>query len=154
MILNKIDDPRDNLEKARRNELVRFAHACGLETITQEMPAILIRRELRSKGLTNISIPRRVLGAQNQNGPAVPPDQKAVEVNAADDLARQFRQQAPPPPRPPAKPTRLVERPKQEINLLRDECKRLGIKMDRRDRKDSLKAKIAAHGKDTSQRSQ
>lgn len=150
MILNKIDDPRDNLEKARRPELVRFAQSKGLHNITEAMPAILIRRELRSRGLTNIQIPRRVLGSQNQNGAtmpaAMPADQKVVEVNAEDDLARQFRQQPPPPSE--ERPRRLVERPRQEINVLRDTCKRLGIKMGRRDNLDSLKAKIEAHGKD------
>ena len=50
MILNKIDDPRDNLEKAHRRELVLFAQAQGVSEITEHMPAILIRRTLRAKG--------------------------------------------------------------------------------------------------------
>lgn len=163
MLLNKIEDPRDNLEKAKLGELVRFANANGLRHVTYDMPAILIRQELRSRNLTNIQIPRRPLGAQNQ-GPAMAPSpppapSNVVEVNAAADLARQYAQQqaqpTPPPlpkvtPRPEPKFKRLVPRPRQEINILRDECKRLGIKMDRRDRLPDLKAKIEAHGKNAS----
>ena len=78
LVLNKIDDPRDNLEKARRMELYRFAKEHGLD-VTEEMPAILIRYELRRRGLTNIKIPVRILGAQNQGqaiGPAVQPQRR------------------------------------------------------------------------------
>lgn len=156
MILNKIDDPRDNLERARQAELVRFAQSHGLKHITDQVPAILIRAELRQRGLTNIRIPPRPLGATNQPNPIAPgPGAKIVEVNAAADLARQFAQQQarPPDPHPikPERPKRLVERPKSEINRLRDQCKALGIKMDRRDRMPDLKAKIEAHGKNAAQ---
>jgi len=155
MILNKIDDPRDNLERARQSELIRFAQANGLKHVTEQMPAILIRAELRARGMTNIRIPRRDLGSTlnslrqyAESSPAA----KIVEVNAAADLARQWaEQQARPPEPPPAKPDkpkRLVERPRSEINQLRDECKRLNIKMERRDNMATLKAKIEAHGKD------
>ncbi len=166
--LKSIDDPRDNLEKAHRPELVRFARANGLTHITEDMPAILIRHELRTRRLTNIRIPPRPLGAQ-QNHPdalaASPQPQNVVEVNAAADLARQYEQQLanqrePEPEsiqraRPPKYPNRLKPRPPQEINQLRDECKRLGIKMERRDGKAQLKAKIEAHrGQNAAQRSQ
>lgn len=147
MILNKIDDPRDNLEKAHRMELVKFAHAQGVKDITEHMPAILIRAHLRAKGLTNIRITPRPLGAQNV-APAPGPEQKVPTIDAAADLARQFAAQQPAPSRSKKPPRfkRLVERPKQEINVLRDKCKELGIHMDRRDRKDDLKRKIEAHG--------
>lgn len=147
MILNKIDDPRDNLEKAHRMELVRFAHAQGATEITEHMPAILIRAHLRAKGLTNIRITPRPLGAQNV-APAPGPDQKVPTIDAAADLARQFAAQQPAPSRSkkPPRYQRLVERPKSEINKMRDYCKAHGIKMDRRDRKDDLKRKIEEHG--------
>lgn len=155
MILNKIDDPRDSLEKAHRLELVKFAHAHGVKEITELMPAILIRRTLRAKGLTNIHIPPRALGQQNQAAPVPNGNEKGVTMDAEADLARQYQAQAAPQPQikraRPAKYKRLRERPPQEINLLRDECKRLGIHMDRRDRKDDLKRKIAEHGQDASQ---
>ena len=165
MFLNKIDDPRDNLDKARRQELIRFAHAHGLKHITGDHPAILIREELRNKGLTNISIQPRPLGAQNQANPLPPgteqPGAKVITAGASADLARQFAlqqaQPAPPPLKPKAptaKPPRLVEKPKQEMNTLREDCKRLGIKIDRKDKKADLKAKIEAHGKNASQQRQ
>ncbi len=157
MFLNKIDDPRDNLEKARRMELAEFAAVHRVTEITQDMPAILMRKILRSKGLTQIPAPSRPLGNQNQphvrpmykNGLAVPQaparalDQpKVVESDATDDLARQYRSQ---PARPPKYPRRLVERPKSKINQMRDYCKEHGIKMDRRDRMPDLERKIEAH---------
>lgn len=151
MILNKTDDPRDNLEKARQSELIRFAQACGLKHVTERMPAILIRQELRQRNLTNIQIPRRVLGATQQPNALVsaPADAKIVEVNAASDLARQYAQQQARAPEPqpvtPQKPQRLKERPRSEINQMRDYCKANGIKMERRDGMASLKAKIEAH---------
>lgn len=154
MILNKIDDPRDNLEKAHRMELVKFARAHGLNHISEQMPAILIRQELRSRNLTNIRIPPRPLGAQS-HPPAMADaaqPQNVVQVNAAADLARQYASQLPqqasppPPPKQNGRFKRLVERPKSEINQLRDQCKALGIKMGRRDNMAILKAKIEAHG--------
>ena len=146
MILNKIDDPRDNLEKAHRLELVKFAHAHGMSEISEVMPAILIRSHLRAKGLTNIRITPRPLGSQNAALTAGP-EQKVAEIDAAADLARQFAAQQAPhrQTKKPQRFQRLVERPKSEINKLRDECKRLGIHMERRDRMPDLKAKIEAH---------
>lgn len=156
--LHRIDDPRDRLDKARLWQLIDHARRNGITVVDgmaiDTAPAILIRRELRKRRLTNIQITPPPLGSL----PAAPvTSDEAVGVDAADDLARQFKTQPPPPPRAPApqpeikraKPPkyqqRLVPRPPQEINLLRDECKRLGIKMDRRDGKEALKAKIEAH---------
>ena len=157
-------DPRDNLEKARQIELIRFAQSCGLRHITETMPAILIRAELRARNLTNIKIPHRPIGATNhpQAMATAPADAKIVEVNAAADLARQYAQQQARQPEPqpvvPQKPQRLKERPRSAINQMRDYCKANGIKMERRDGMASLKAKIEAHkaqnGKDLPQRSQ
>ena len=149
MILNKIDDPRDNLEKAHRRELVLFAHAQGVTEITEHMPAILIRRTLRAKGLTNIRIPPRTLGQQAGTPGPGGSQQEVPSIDAADDLARQFAAEQ---TARPAMRKRLVERPRSEINKLRDTCKELGIKMERRDRMPDLKAKIEAHsGKNAAQ---
>jgi hypothetical protein len=161
--LHKIDDPRDNLERAKRPELARYAKASGISEFTfngmtfkvDEAPAIVTRQFLRARGLTNIRVPHRPLGAQNAvPASATPQPSNAVAVDAAADLARQFQTQtlhpAPSQPAqaaPPARPKRLVERPRSEINLLRDECKAKGIKMERRDNLATLKAKIEAHGK-------
>jgi hypothetical protein len=155
MFLKKIDDPRDNLAKARRWELQQFAEANRVSEVKPDMPATLMRNILRSKGLTQIPVPDRPLGNTNQphprpmyqNGLAVanpkarprPEQPQGVEIDAEADLARQYQTKK------PARPPRLVERPKSEINKLRDECKALGIKMGRRDAKPDLKAKIEAH---------
>lgn len=150
MLLNRIDDPRDNLEKAHRLELVKFAHAQGVTEITEHMPAILIRRMLRAKGLTNIRIPPRALGQQAGTSAPNGSQQEVPSIDAADDLARQFAAEqaaarhAGKLAREPIR-KRLVERPKSEINKLRDICKERGIKMERRDRMPDLKAKIEAH---------
>lgn len=155
MILNRIEDPRDNLEKAHRLELVRFAHAQGVTEITEHMPAILIRAQLRARGLTNIRIPPRDLGQQNQPGTLTPKSgDKVVELDAMADLARQFQAETLPPSGKQKRYVRLVERPKSKINLLRDQCKALGIHMDRRDRMPDLERKIAEHGKNAPQRNQ
>jgi hypothetical protein len=159
MLLKSIEDNRSNLQRATRWELYQFAQANGVKEIVHDMPATVMRQILINKRITNIKIPNRPLGAQSQP-PAVQqtrpasPDQKVVEVDADADLVRQWTQQKaapepePEPPvkhaRPPKYPKRLKARPPQEINQLRDECKRLKIKMDRRDTKKRLKEKIAA----------
>lgn len=144
MQLNRIDDPRDPLSKARRSELVKYARANGVKEIVPDMPALLMRDILRRRGLTRPPIPNRPLGAQVQNGlPAVAAgtQQSGVEADALADLARQYQQQRQPPA--PLAPTSMG------INELRAECKRLGIKLSRRDNMNSMREKIGAHGKDT-----
>jgi len=148
MQLNRIDDPRDPLSKARRDELRRYARKNGIE-VHPDMPALLLRDLLRQRGLTRPPIPNRPLGAQVQNGlPALPSggQQNGVEADAIADLARQYQQQRQPPP--PLAPSTMG------INELRAECKRLGIKLERRDNMNSMREKIGAHGKDTSERGQ
>jgi len=145
MILNKIEDPRDNLEKATRRELFLFARENKVSDISDEMPAILMRDILRRRGLTRIRIPPRPLGAMNGGGkgsagPAVP-ETNGVEADAIADLARQWAQQArAPEAQEPAAPTLAT----MDINALRRVCKAEGIPMGRRDRMPDLVAKIEA----------
>lgn len=158
--LKRIDDPRDNLERARKPELVKYAKANGVTAVQgvdidhPAMAAMLIRRALREKGLTRIVVPPRPLGGT----PAPAAQQNVPATDAAADMARQLQEHiaAPPPPPPPTPiaPKRLVERPRSEINSLRDECKRLGVKMERGDNLQTLKAKIAAHGQNASEQRQ
>ncbi len=108
LVLKSIDDSRDSLDKARRKELERFAKANGVGDIKQGMPAILMRRILRAKGLTNIQIPKRILGFPEPGSAppgfeppvsALPGDltagavQGGDSVDAADDLERQWMEQ-------------------------------------------------------------
>jgi hypothetical protein len=159
--LHRIDDPRDSLSKARRPELLRFAQAHGL-AVNEAMPADDykdehghvrpgIRTMLREKGLTKISIPSRPLGKDGRH--VIPPAPKAVppsndnntvtltrdelHIMIQNAVAAAVQQKQEPAPR-------LVERPRSEINQLRDECKALGIKMERKDNIETLTAKIAA----------
>lgn len=115
-ILKSIEDPRDSLDKARRVELVPFAKTHGLN-VDENTPAILIRHMLRQKGVHRIAIPERVLGGQ------APGNDRANDIDAVADLARQYQNSS-------------------DINSLRAECKRLGIKLSRRDTMDSMRAKI------------
>lgn len=157
MQLNRIDDPRDPLSKATRGELRRFAKSIGhynfvysgMNWTAESAPATITRAFLRSIGQTRIKIPNRPLGSQVQNGlPATPAmaSQNGVEADALADLARQYQQQRQPPA--PLAPTAMG------INELRAECKRLGIKLSRRDNMNSMREKIEAHAKDTFERDQ
>lgn len=132
-VLKRIDDPRSNLEKARRFELVAYAHANGLTDVHENMPAMLIRRRLYERNLTRIPVNAPPLGVPAGVPSAPSPDTPAYEVDAVADLERQFKQQSKPA--------------KSGINELRAECKRLGIKLSRRDNMHTMKAKIESHGK-------
>jgi hypothetical protein len=151
MILNKIDDPRTPLDKARRRELYDFARQNGVTEITDQTPAIIARSILRQRGLTRIVIPPRPLGAQNQPGTGLKyqnhmqapggPQQTGVEADMVADLARQFantQRQA---------PADGADKPlsKWSINELGAEMKRLNIHRDRRDNMKTMREKIEAH---------
>jgi len=112
MILDRIIDPRDNLEKARRCELEHYARANGVGEIDPNMPAQLMRRILRAKGLTQIAVPNRPLGAVNARPLLPDPTQAArgeadgataseavAEIAAEDDLARQWKLNSSPLPK-------------------------------------------------------
>ena len=151
-------DPRDGLSKTRRRELVQIAHANGYLDITEDWPADGIRWELRKRGITKIiPVPRRKLGsnAQERTFPpgkapshAAPPaasGNENVEVDATEDLMRQWKEQqnaAPPPSAAPAVETKPIE--KMAINELRKECQRLNVPMGRRDNTESLRTKVKA----------
>lgn len=165
MILNKTEDHRDALGRMRRRQLVELAHANGHADITETMAADDytddngrtipgIRTLLRQRGVRGVRTPNPPLGARGRHETrailppkpptAAPPKQpSATSDEWAEFQAWKASQQAPAPA--PLKPPRLVPRPPQEINLLRDECKRLGIPMGRRDGKAQLKAKLEAH---------
>lgn len=138
----KQDDPRDALEKATRDELVQFAHAKGQSDISEMMPAVVIRKTLRERGLTNINIPNRPLGAYTNSaklfglvdGPPVPPQSQPQQQKAldADELLMaewKNKQESP-----------AVE--SMTMGELRAHCKRVGIKMARTDNMETLKAKL------------
>lgn len=176
MQLLKIQDPRDNLEKARLLELVRFAESHNVAEVKPTMPAQLIRLVLRNKGLFDIHIPSRPLGqaADVRESSATP--ENLVEVLAEDNLWKQWNrsQAAEKDAKPEKKWMKEVELPLGAQNLeildgeealekfqgdidlmkmteLRKACKAKGIKMKRTDKMVDLKAKL---NEDTSECSQ
>lgn len=148
MILNRIEDPRSPLQKARRIELVAFAHQHGMTDITEQMPADLIRAKLRAKNLTHIKVNAKPLGAAGdarQTQQAAP--ERGVEIDYEADLERQFMAES---TRPVSAIPKRQDVGSMGINELRAECKRLNIKLSRRDNMASMKFKIENHGKDAS----
>lgn len=136
MQLLSITDPRDNLEKANRDELEKFAKEKGVEEIKEGMPAILMRRILRSRGLVSVTVPNRPLGfyegGKSYGGEAIT-DTQINSVNADDALEQGWKKEQEKP----------VSTPKEMgIRELRSECKRRGIKMARTDNMDTLRAKL------------
>lgn len=131
--LLRVDDPRDNLEKARLGELEKFARANNVE-FKQGLPAMVLRKILRSKGLVTIAIPPRVLGQYQPNpGEAITSapitSGQGIETDAAADLAKQHAAQ---------------EKPVDQMTIteLRQACKKRGIKMARTDNMAALRTKL------------
>ena len=136
MQLLTIEDPRDNLQKATRWELIDFAKANGID-IPGDAPAIYTMKVLRSRGLTNIKIPNRPLG-MNAGAGEVMTDEAfgegadATVVNADDDLIRQFESQK-----------AETDVSKMLMPDLRKACKARGIKMARTDNLKTLREKLS-----------
>lgn len=145
--LLKIDDPRDALERARKPELLAFARANGLgAVITDAMPAMLMRRELRRLNITRITVPQRTLGMSEQASRAAParpslPSSALADdgptVDAEDDLARQLAAAA--AVEAATKPKTLDE---MTYNELRKEGVRLGARLNRSDRLEVIREKV------------
>jgi len=136
MQLLSITDPRDNLEKANRDELARFAREKGISEIKDEMPAILMRKILRGRGLVNIAVPNRPLGfyegGKNYGGEAIT-DTQISSVNSDDVLEQGWQHEQKP---------EVVSPNDMGIRELRKECKRRNIRMARTDNIQSLRAKL------------
>lgn len=150
----RIDDPRDALQRARMKDIIRFAREKNINEIDPEMPAMLARPIIRGKGLAGAfaawaraNVHFAPLGSAPQR-PAVTSDQAAA-VDAEADLAAQWAAN-----RKQDLDTGRTKRPERHnpMNELRAEAKKLGIKIDRRDNVERLRAKVEAHGKDATQR--
>jgi hypothetical protein len=95
------DDPRSPLEKARRTELVVFARQNNIDDISADMPAPLMRKILRSRGITNIGIAAPPLGQ--------------IGRHVIDPLGKTRRRGSPPPSNgKPTKRSQVRETPEQE----------------------------------------
>lgn len=148
MQLKRIDDPRDALDKANRKELENFAKAAGVVEVQPGMPAMLMRRILRSKGLNRITIPERTLGML-PGQQAVPDDIPGVEIDSTDDLMQQWQQQAPEPqpaPQPQQRP-RYSDMPigGMTFNEMRWACQELGIVLKATYKKEDYQRLLREH---------
>lgn len=159
MILNKIEDPRSNLDKTKRRELVEGIRALGVEQfefngvqfpLDPWPPAIIMRAYLRGRGVMRVdNVPVRTLGSsepsrtgryENKLQPSRPTSQ-GVDADTVSDLARQWPQQAlPAGPEKPQEPVKPV--PDMTMAELRKACKARGIPMARKDNMESLRAKL------------
>ena len=163
--VKKIDDPRDDLDKARRREMLDYAKKNNIQGIKPGMPALMMRRILRGLGINSIPIPRRVLGIPEPGSaplghkpptphgiaPAVPGKQGGPAVDAGDDLMRQWEQQE----QTPAALEPAVERkasPLAEFQEARRLCKERGIPVLRTDKLADLKTKL--NDQDSAERGQ
>lgn len=126
MQLQKIIDPRDNLEKLRRTELYRLAKSEGLSDIEPGMPAILMRRMLRDRGIRDVPDPNRPLGGVSN----IEHLQKEIEEEPvrADDLLKSAYET-----------DKLAQMP---FFALRRLCKDRGIAFSRTDKKPVLIGKL------------
>lgn len=133
--LRRVDDPRDNLEKATRPELAKFAAAHGVKEITPSMPAILMRDKLRRLGLINIQIPPRPLGQPVSHGSVIAAKtapENVVTNDAVSDLEKQWQSEQ-------QEKTGYETWTRAEMAK---ECKRRGIKMQRTDSKEQLRERL------------
>lgn len=141
MQLNKIDDPRSNLQRARRRQLVEFAHSKGMTEITEQMDADLIRERLMQKGFTQIPVNAYRLGhaGRHETRPLGPRQTPQAQPGMDADELREFRAwQA------QRKPEGSLDT--MGITDLRKACKAKGIAMARTDNMASLREKLKAHG--------
>jgi hypothetical protein len=163
LILREITDPRDALAKARRYELFQFAKANGVTEIIHAMPANIMRKILRSRGLTNIRIPQRTLGVVVPTGVSSssqsPVDEHTVSIDAEEDMLRQFNaaMKNPVEPQQNVREQRKMFKPRRHLwrelkvdemkmNDMRFACGELGIAMSRHDRKPVLREKLINYG--------
>jgi len=138
-ILQRVDDDRDNLMKMTRDELRDLGKQHGID-LPPDLPHSDLTSNpqpnmvaiLRARGIAGRDMSHRVLGSmqpviselkyRNQIIPKAPPP--VIQPQRWED------EREPPP---------VAE---MTMGQLRKECKRLGIKMDRRDNMNTLRDKL------------
>lgn len=145
MYLNRIDDPRDALQRARLNDIVRFAKEKNIAEISPEMPAMVARPIIRGKGLAGDfarwareNVHFKPLGSAPER--PVTSDQ-ATAVDADADIAAQWAAN-----RQRDLETGKTKRPPRNNPMaeLRLKARELGIRVDRRDNVKTLREKVEA----------
>jgi len=137
--ITRIEDPRDNLEKADRDQLYRFAVRMGVKEIDDRMymggnAASLMRMILRQRGYTNIGVPQHQLGMPRGTSIEQP---SGNPPQMLDDMLKEQLKTALEKPAPKA-----VEVKELTMWELRKECKARGIKMQRTDNLKTLREKL------------
>ena len=141
MQLNKIQDQRSPIQRLTRKELEYLARKEGRDDIIPGMPVELMRQKFLLQPPASVPRPMRAhLGAYKalrnppyeewlrvafMKAPDPEPEVEVREVNAMEDLERQWKAQQP-----------------QTMGELRSECKKRGIKIKRTDKMDDLRAKL------------
>lgn len=156
MRILRTEDPRDALAKARRLEILAFARLNKVNEIRQDMPADIMRAILRRRGMTNIQIPKRVLGQPEFRGERETIDQgNGLEVEAVDDLMKQYLRQSPQIEEQPKLKKMMKSRHSEwknkkvgemQMNEMRRACLFYNLQMSRKDKKPDLASKLKAHG--------
>lgn len=164
----KEDDPRSALEKARRGELVVFARQNNIDDIDPGMPATLMRKILRQRGVTNIqpghpnlgTIGRTVIDPLGRTRrQAVPASAKSKAKTKPGREAQREASREPVEPevtevdaetlcemqyRAQSKPKPPIE--KMTMAALRAEAKRRHVRIARTDKKAEILAKLRPLG--------
>jgi len=123
-------DPRDNLQKATRFELIEYAKANGVD-VPEDAPGSYTIQLLRARNLTNIKIPDRPLGLY------VAPSNSFTDapqgIDADEHLIKQYTQQ------------KKIETEVSQMSIqeIRRFCKANNIKFSRKDTLVILREKLS-----------
>lgn len=113
MRLDRIDDPRTPLQKRRRAELWDYARRHNIQEIAENMPAKLMRKRLMARGVSDLDKPLRepILGAPANAQRHLVGDVtvNVPQVDALDDLERQYQEQVAAAERPKAPPRESLD---------------------------------------------
>ena len=124
-------DPRDDLDKSDRWELVAACRLNGIE-VEHDAPAFITKRALRSRGISKIKHVDRPLGLYTSASTS-----DGGQIHDADEaLIKQYE----------AQKKEETDISKMPMTQLRTACKTKGIKMERRDNLVTLREKLTAHG--------
>ena len=124
-------DPRDDLDKSDRWELVAACRLHGIK-VAHDDPGYITKRALRARGISKIKHIERPLGLY---APAASSSEDHIG-NADEAMIRQYE----------AQKKEETDVSKMPMTQLRTACKAKGIKMERRDNLVTLREKLTAHG--------